>query len=122
MNKLDPSVNYANPGNDSKTEMESLRDSVNAMCTMWNEIAKEMNSRGSGKQAKVLVQKQPSVSQAPTRYSLTAEGISDIVNANMGQEQGTENEDNEEENDTHESANFESPDKRSLYDDMFENE
>ena len=116
MSKFDPNVNYANSG---KTEMETLSEAVNSMCAMWNDIAKEMNGQRTEKRTgKIATQQHQKEVHPPTRYSLTAEEIRDIVNANMERDPGTEG--NEEEEETNEpNDNSEAP-TNTLYDTIFD--
>ena len=119
MNSFNPNINYANPGA-SKTEMETLQDTVNSMCSMWSEIAREMNAKQIGKPKEKKIEKRTvhkPIESQPTKYSLSAEEIRDIINANMEQEPGTDIDENEEE-EMKESELLSS--KPTLYDNMFE--
>ena len=88
MNRFDPNVNYANP----KSDMETLKETVNAMCLMWTEIAKEMNSKQIEKP-----KKQRKTDVPPTKYYLPAEEVQEIIDTNMeGDYEGDEEEIDEE--------------------------
>ena len=121
MNNFNPNINYAHLGS-QKTEMETLHDTVNSMCSMWSEIAREMNAKQIAKPKEKKTEKRtlnkPTESQ-PTKYSLSAEEIRDIINANMEQEPGTDIDEKEEEEKEMKESELSSS-KPTLYDNMFE--
>jgi len=86
MSRFDPNVNYANP----KTDMETLKETVNAMCNMWSEIAKEMNCKEGEKSKKQ--RKTPVPVVAPTKYYLPPEEVQEIIDTNMGDDHECEEE------------------------------